>query len=324
MKISTSILSSKNRIESVLELNKTNTDYIHVDVMDGKFVEDVQFETYEKIHSIDLVSKRQMDIHLMVENPLEYINQLSNMNIEFITFHVEVKKDISKIINSIHDMGCKVGLAIKPGTDIKVLEKYLDEIDMVLVMSVEPGKGGQAFLESTVDRIKMIKELIGSRNILVEVDGGINDKTIDNVRDVDIVVVGSYIINSDNYYKKIEELRALSDVGKDEDTIKRVGHFDILRVIVKFNIIAGLLFSVYSFIFGIDFCIMGCVRVYGFFAFYMAAISYLFGATPISILVLVLFRLREFFKGKDLFPLKDEITISSLLCTPPGTIALST
>ena len=214
MKLSTSILSSENRIESVLKLNKTNTDYIHVDVMDGKFVEDIQFETYEKVHSIHLVSYKSLDIHLMVKSPLGYIEQLSNMNIEFITFHVEINGDKKGVIQSIHDRGYKVGLAIKPGTDIKVLEKYLDDIDMILVMSVEPGKGGQAFLEGTVDRIKMVKELIGSRNILIEVDGGINDKTIDMVRDVDIVVSGSYIVKSDNYYDAIESL-----LVKDEEEI---------------------------------------------------------------------------------------------------------
>ena len=206
MKVSTSILSCDDRVKAVLELNRTNTSYIHVDVMDGKFVEDVQFDTFEKIHSVNLVSNKPLDIHLMVENPLEYIEQLSNMNIEFVTFHVEVNKNIGKIIKSIHDKGYKVGLAIKPNTDVKVLEKYLDNIDMILVMSVEPGRGGQKFINSSVDKINEVRELIGSRNILIEVDGGINDETIDNVRDVDIVVSGSYIVKSDNYYQAIESL----------------------------------------------------------------------------------------------------------------------
>ena len=206
MKISTSILSSKDRVKSVLELNNTSASYVHVDVMDGKFVKDVQFDTYEKIHSIHLVSKKKMDVHLMMERPLSFIEKLDKLNIEFITFHVEVGRSIKKIIDTIHDMGYSVGMAIKPDTDISELKPYLDDIEMVLVMSVEPGKGGQKFLNKTVKRIKEVKDLIGDRKILVEVDGGINDTTISLVSDVDICVVGSYIINSDNYRKTILEL----------------------------------------------------------------------------------------------------------------------
>ena len=206
MEIATSILSSKDRIKSVQELNHTYSSYIHVDVMDGKFVSDVQFDTYEKIHSIHLVAKKPMDIHLMVDNPMEYIIQLSHMNIAFITFHLEIKKNIKEIIDKIHSMGYKASIAIKPSTDIKELAPYLDDIDMILVMCVEPGAGGRKFIPNSVDRIQEVKELIGDRNILVEVDGGINGETIDKVRDVDIAVVGSYIINSDNYGDRIKEL----------------------------------------------------------------------------------------------------------------------
>ena len=238
MKVSTSILSCDDRVKAVLELNRTNTSYIHVDVMDGKFVEDVQFDTFEKIHSINLVSNKPLDIHLMVENPLEYIEQLSNMNIEFVTFHVEVNKNIGKIIKSIHDKGYKVGLAIKPNTDVKVLEKYLDNIDMILVMSVEPGRGGQKFINSSVDKIHEVKELIGSRNILIEVDGGINDETIDNVRDVDIAVVGSYIVKSNNYYSAIESLFVKNkDEINDKKNKKGRSFPNFLRISVIFGTI---------------------------------------------------------------------------------------
>ncbi len=206
MKISTSILSCEDRIKAVLELNRTRSSYIHIDVMDGKFVDNVQFHDFFEIKKINDVSKRRLDIHLMVDNPQKYVEKINDMNIEFITFHVEVEKDIDKIIKSIHDKGYKVGLAIKPETDIKVLEKYLDAIDLILLMSVEPGYGGQKFIESTVDKISNVKRLVGDRNILIEVDGGINDKTICKVSDVDIAVVGSFIINSDDYAKRVEYL----------------------------------------------------------------------------------------------------------------------
>jgi len=205
MKISTSILNSNKRVESVIKLNRTNTSYIHIDVMDGNFVSDKQF-TIKEIKAINFVTKYPMDVHLMVNDPIKYIKELKDLNISYITFHLEIKKDKNKIISMIKDMGYKVGVSIKPDTDVEELIPYLDDIDMVLLMSVEPGRGGQSFIEETVDKIKDLKNLIGERNILIEVDGGINGETISQLVDVDIAVVGSYIIKSDNYYKKIEDL----------------------------------------------------------------------------------------------------------------------
>lgn len=206
MQIATSILNSNNRVESVSKLNHTNTSYIHIDVMDGKFVPDTQFNKFNEINAINMVSKYPLDIHLMVENPIEYIYQLNNMKIEFITFHIEVEKDINKLIDAIKEKGYKVGIAIKPNTKISKLEPYLDKIDMILVMSVEPGKGGQSFIPTTTTRIEEVRKLIKDKNILIEVDGGINDETIIKIQDANIAVVGSYIINSNNYQKQIEKI----------------------------------------------------------------------------------------------------------------------
>lgn len=211
MMISTSILDCENRIDSVLKLNHTNTSYIHIDVMDGKFVLNTQFQNIGEIQEIQRVSKYPLDIHLMMENPISYIEQLENMNISFITIHLEIEKDLHKIIQKIHDMGYKVGISIKPGTDIEKIRNYLDEIDMVLVMSVEPGLGGQSFLNETIERVSNLKKMILEHqlSVFVEVDGGINQDTIKMLDGVDIAVVGSYIVKSDNYYQKIEELRAI-------------------------------------------------------------------------------------------------------------------
>lgn len=205
MMISASILNASNRVNCVVDLNRTNISYVHIDVMDGKFVADTQFSIKE-INAINMVTKYPMDVHLMVENPLDYIKNLGNMNIEFITIHLEITKNIDGIISKIKELGYKVGLSIKPNTNIRELEAYLDDIDMVLVMSVEPGLGGQVFIEETVDRIKELKNLIGNRNILIEVDGGINNETISKVENIDIAVVGSYITKSDNYYEQVEKL----------------------------------------------------------------------------------------------------------------------
>ena len=214
MKISASVLDCKNRIDGVLSLNKTNISYVHIDVMDGKFVPSVCFDNIGEVKGINLVTKYPMDVHLMMDNPIEYINELANMNIEFITIHLEIDKDKSEIFKSIRNFGYKVGLSIKPNTSVKDIEPYLDDIDLVLVMSVEPGLGGQKFIESTIDRIKELKKLIGNRNILIEVDGGINNETILKLENVDIAVVGSYITKSDNYYDSVEKLIYPKEVVK--------------------------------------------------------------------------------------------------------------
>ena len=280
MKVSTSILSAEDRVNAVTKLNRTNTSYIHIDVMDGKFVQNNQFNKINEVNSINMVSKYPMDIHLMVSNPYEYVIQYKNMNVEFITFHVEVNGDKEKIINEIKKMGYKVGMAIKPNTDISKLKKYLDKIDMILVMSVEPGKGGQEFIHSTVDKINSIKELIGDRNILLEVDGGINDKTISLVQMVDIVVSGSYVVKSDNYYKAIESLISFKgsvDKTKEKkenfsvDSVnKKQGSFSeslLLLVLIYFIIL--LLYGIFSIFFGHEYFVLWGEGdlVYGFSAF---------------------------------------------------------
>ena len=205
MQISTSILNSQNREESIKKLNYTKTNYIHIDVMDGLFVSDKQF-TINEIKTLNNISMKKLDIHLMVENPINYVKELSNMKIEYITFHIEVDNNINNIISTIKEKDYKVGLAIKPNTDINLLKPYLDKIDLILVMSVEPGKGGQPFLETTPPRINKIKELIQGKDILIEVDGGITEKTIEKVPNANIAVSGSYIVKSDNYNEKINIL----------------------------------------------------------------------------------------------------------------------
>jgi len=207
MHISTSILNADNRINSVVKLNRTNTSYIHVDVMDGKFVEDTQFKINE-INAINMVSKYPLDIHLMVKNPISYIEKLNNMNIEYITIHLEIQKDIKKLIKKIKEMNYKVGISLNPKTDIEEVIPYLKDIDLVLVMSVTPGKGGQKFLKSTIGKVNKLKRIIteNNYNVKIEVDGGINDTTISLLENIDIAVVGSYVIKSENYYKQIEKL----------------------------------------------------------------------------------------------------------------------
>ena len=239
MMISASILNSDNRVNSVVKLNRTNISYVHVDVMDGKFVDDTQFGINE-IRAINRVSKYPMDVHLMVRDPIKYIEELDSMNIGFITFHLEVKKSIKKIISKIKEMGYGVGISIKPDTDIDEVVPYLNDIDMVLVMSVEPGKGGQKFLEKTVTRVNKLKKIIDDNgcNVKIEVDGGINDSTIKKLTNVDIAVVGSYITLSDNYYDSVNSL--LDVCVSKKNTNKKI----ISDILV---ILSGILFIIYLF-----------------------------------------------------------------------------
>ena len=205
IKISPSILNAKNRIESVTKLNNTKADLLHIDVMDGKFVNNLQFQK-EEIEQIEKISKIPLDIHLMVENPELYIKNLANKNIEFITFHIEINQDINEIINLIKSLGYKVGISLKPNTKVDTLKSYINDIDLVLIMSVEPGYGGQEFIPSSLNKATEIRNL--NKNITIEIDGGIKDTNIKEIRNyVDIAVVGSYITNHENYNQAINNLK---------------------------------------------------------------------------------------------------------------------
>jgi len=205
IKIATSILNAEDRADSIIKLNKTSTDYIHIDVMDGKFVPNYQLQTNEVINLAKL-SQKPFDVHLMVEDPEIYIKKLNTKNIKAITIHIEIKKDIEYLINLIKSYNYDVGLAIKPNTDINLLNPYLHKIDKIIVMSVEPGFGGQKFIENTTTLITAIKNK--QANVLIEVDGGINKETIDKIKYIaDIAVVGSYITNNLNYEEAINSLK---------------------------------------------------------------------------------------------------------------------
>ena len=208
MKISVSILDAVNRYEAVDELNDTNISYIHIDVMDGKLVNNIQFQDIDEIREISKISKFPLQVHLMVEDISSYLDRFYGLNIESITFHLETEQDILMNIDKVHDMGYRCGIAICPDTDIQLIYPYLDKIDMVLLMSVIPGRGGQSFILDTKDRIAMLKNYIDRNylSVLIEVDGGINDKTISFVRYADVAVVGSYIVKSDNYIERVNSL----------------------------------------------------------------------------------------------------------------------
>ena len=204
-KVSVSFLSSKNVLNDLIDLEASSCDYIHVDVMDGKFVKNKNLP-FKILDRMSHIMKKRLDVHLMVVDPVKYIEQYATLNTEYITVHVELG-EIDNYLDLIKSYGIKCGVAINPDTDLDLLKEYLDKIDLILVMSVFPGAGGQSFIEETTNRINIIKQMIGNRNILINVDGGINDKTISKVDTSDIVVSGSYIINSDDFEEKIKSLK---------------------------------------------------------------------------------------------------------------------
>ena len=207
MKVAVSYLSSKNIIEDLRKLNVTDVDYIHVDVMDGKFVKNKTM-SFSELKEIHRYTSKRLDVHLMVKKPLKYIDDYATLNTEFITIHIE-NKYVDKSLELIDSYGIKKGLSIKPNTPLDTLEPYLDKIDLILVMSVEPGKGGQEFIESTIDKIKGLKKKLKEHNskALISVDGGINDVVAKKLKDVDILVSGSYILSNSNYQEQINNLR---------------------------------------------------------------------------------------------------------------------
>ncbi len=203
MKISASFLSIKDNLkENINLLTKCDIDYLHLDIMDGKFVPNQTWSIYDIKNVINY--DKPLDVHLMVNDVYKYIDEYQILKPEFITFHYEISLDILDIINYIKKYNIKVGLSIKPSTKIEEIIPYLPYLDLVLVMSVEPGFGGQSFIMECIEKIKKLKEL--KSNYLISVDGGINDQTISLVKDADIVVVGSYI-TSGNYLKNIEKLK---------------------------------------------------------------------------------------------------------------------
>ena len=217
IEISTSILSVKKgeEAQTFFALEKSKTDYFHIDVMDGKFVEK---NTYQKMLEyasyIKRISNLPLDVHLMVENIDEAIEDFLAVEPNIITFHYEAcknKEEVMEYINKIKENHCKVGISVKPETNIEEIYEFLPYIHMVLVMTVEPGKGGQTLLTDMVDKISSLKKYTEENNIEIDIeaDGGINLKTAESVKKAgaNILVSGTAILIAKDYKTIIDELK---------------------------------------------------------------------------------------------------------------------
>ena len=196
--LSPSILSADfaNLGRDILEAHNAGAKYLHVDVMDGKFVPSISFGM-PVIKSIRSVSDIVFDVHLMIEEPIRYIKEFVESGADIITIHLEACENVQATIDKIHEMGVKAGLSIKPGTPVESLLPYLDKVEMILMMSVEPGFGGQKYIEASTERIRQVRAMLDERNLStdLQVDGGINVDNVSVVLDagVNVVVAGSAI-----------------------------------------------------------------------------------------------------------------------------------
>ena len=213
IKISPSILACDfaNLQSEIKKVEDAGVDYLHIDVMDGIFVPNITLGPCV-VSAIRKYSKLFFDVHLMITDPIRYIDDFAKAGADLITIHVESTFDVSAAIDRIKANGKKVGLSIKPNTKPAILRPYLDRVDLILVMTVEPGFGGQSFIEATVDNIKacaaMIKEC--GRDIELEVDGGVSPKNAHVVKDAgaNVIVAGSAVFGSSDIPKTVQELKA--------------------------------------------------------------------------------------------------------------------
>ena len=209
--ISPSILAADfSRLgEDVKDICDRGIDYLHIDIMDGAFVPNISFGA-AVMKSLNKIATVPYDVHLMIEQPDRYIEDFVTANTEFITVHYEACDNLKATLDHIHSLGVKAGVSIKPATSPEVLDEYLSDIDLVLVMSVEPGFGGQKFMDSSLPKIRYYAEKRTSdEGYLIEVDGGVGSKNAQLVKDagVDIIVAGSAVFKAEDRTAEIDAIK---------------------------------------------------------------------------------------------------------------------
>ncbi|UBM58587.1 ribulose-phosphate 3-epimerase [Marinilongibacter aquaticus] len=212
--IAPSILAADfaNLQKDIQLVNDSAADWFHIDVMDGVFVPNISFGM-PVIKAISQLAKKPLDVHLMIVQPERYIEEFAKLGAEIISVHHEACTHLHRTVAQIKEAGCKAGVVLNPATPISVLEDILDDCDLILLMSVNPGFGGQKFIQRTIEKVKSLKAMIDARNLdtIIEVDGGVNDQTGKALVDAgaNALVAGSYVFNQQDPAATIALLKNL-------------------------------------------------------------------------------------------------------------------
>ena len=201
-----------NLTKDIDMLNRSEADWLHLDVMDGVFVPNISFG-FPVLESVAKICQKPLDVHLMIVDPGKFTQQVKALGAYMMNVHYEACPHLHRTIQQIHDAGMKAGVTLNPHTPVSVLEDIIQDVDMVLLMTVNPGFGGQKFIEHSIQKVKKLKQLIQSTgsHALIQVDGGVNHDTAPRLvaAGVDVLVAGSYVFGAENPEERIKELKGL-------------------------------------------------------------------------------------------------------------------